>query len=105
MNVSTDEASWMVKVRSEEEGTAKKNPPNHSKRVHQIITCKCGKTNKGKYVFKRHVKNIHKSDNFEIFMKLDKESGKLSNTIAKEQPNSCSTNEGKYFNSIFSAAV
>lgn len=43
-----------------------------SKRVHEIITCTCGKTAKGQFGFKRHVKNMHKTEEFTQFDMFEK---------------------------------
>lgn len=46
----------------------KKSKLKYPKRVHETITCVCGQTNKGTYVFRRHVKNKHRSVNFQEFI-------------------------------------
>lgn len=87
MDISSAVASKMVATQTEEDHIAEKNPLNRPKRVHQIIKCKCGRTNKGEWVFKRHVKNIHGSDDFNSFIK----SGKMDKAKAKKHARSYST--------------
>lgn len=77
MDVPTDEIGWMVEARSEERGTAKRKPSNRPKRVYEVITCKCGTTNEGQWVFKRHVQNIHNPNQFAKFIKSEHNPGDL----------------------------
>lgn len=52
--------------------------PKYPKRIHEKITCKCGQTNKGKWVFKRHCLNSHGSSDFEKYIKSENINSKPS---------------------------
>lgn len=64
MNITSEYAQTLREKRTNAPKTSK---PKRPKRVHEVIQCKCGQTNKGFWVFKRHVNNNHDSQNYDEF--------------------------------------